>query len=426
MGNLNHKQFREIILSSLIESAKTKFLVALSGGIDSILLLNIVNEICKDTEYQMRAIHINHNVSKNADAMHNLCINICDKYNIELIVKKIDNVENSNIEENLRNERYKHIFESMYDDEALLLGHHNDDQIETFLYRLFRGSSPQGLSCMQHMSQRENKVLCRPFLKISKENIIQIGKIYNIKYINDSSNKDISFDRNYIRKEIIPKIRNRWKSINSVMDHNIQLQSDYSKLAYDYCNSLKKQIVIDNKLDIKKLKSHPIYLESIFIKHWLKNYIAYDLSKNEISQIQLIVNSDNNDYPEYKLRNNMSVIRYNNLLYINKLVNKPSRDKKIWDMKHDIDFGNFNFPLDKLKQKGLYTGLSSKAPVVLKLVEGKERIMLNNNHYQDLKKVFQSNSVPTWERDKFVLFFSNNELLLAYGENHMFISSELR
>ncbi len=426
MDNLNHNQIREIVLKSLIKSAKTKFLVALSGGIDSILLLNIVNEICKDKEYQVRAIHINHNISKNADAMHNQCISICDNYNIQLIVKKIYKVENSNIEENLRNERYKQIFESMYDDEALLLGHHNDDQIETFLYRLFRGSSPHGLSCMQKISHRENKVLCRPFLKISKENILHIGKILNIKYINDSSNNDISFDRNYIRKEVIPKIKNKWKSINSVMDHNIQLQSDYSRLAHDYCNSLIKDIIIDNKLDIKKLKSHPIYLESTFIKFWLKNYVGYNLSKNEISQIQLITSSDNNDYPEYKLRNNMSVIRYNNLLYINKLASKLPRDKKVWDMKQDIDFGNFNFSLDKLKQKGLYTGLSSKAPVVLRLVEGKERIMLNNNHYQDLKKVFQSNSVPTWERDKFVLFFSNNELLLAYGENHMFISSELR
>ena len=426
MDNLNHNQIREIVLKSLIKSAKTKFLVALSGGIDSILLLNIVNEICKDKEYQVRAIHINHNISKNADAMHNQCISICDNYNIQLIVKKIYKVENSNIEENLRNERYKQIFESMYDDEALLLGHHNDDQIETFLYRLFRGSSPHGLSCMQKISHRENKVLCRPFLKISKENILHIGKILNIKYINDSSINDISFDRNYIRKEVIPKIKNKWKSINSVMDHNIQLQSDYSRLAHDYCNSLIKDIIIDNKLDIKKLKSHPIYLESTFIKFWLKNYVGYNLSKNEISQIQLITSSDNNDYPEYKLRNNMSVIRYNNLLYINKLASKLPRDKKVWDMKQDIDFGNFNFSLDKLKQKGLYTGLSSKAPVVLRLVEGKERIMLNNNHYQDLKKVFQSNSVPTWERDKFVLFFSNNELLLAYGENHMFISSELR
>jgi len=224
----------------------------------------------------------------------------------------------------------------------------------------------------------------------------------------------------------MPKIKARWKSINSVMNHNIQLQSDYSNLVNDYCNLLHKDIVINNKLDIKKLKSQPGYVESIFLKYWLKNYIAYNLSKNEIYQIHLIINSDNNNYPEYKLKNNVSIVRYNNYLYVNKSVKKVLHDKRVWDMKEDIDFGDFNFSLDKLKEKGLYKSLSSKAPVILRLVEGKEKIMLNNNHYQDLKKVFQSNSIPTWERDKFVLFFSNNELLLAYGNNHMFISSELR
>ena len=426
MVNLNHNQLTEVVLKSLIESKKTKFLIALSGGIDSILLLNIVNKICKSQKYQLRAVHVNHNMSKNSSAMQKHCINICNKFSIELLIKDINDSETSNIEEKLRDKRYKLIFESMHDDEALLLGHHNNDQIETFLYRLFRGSSPLGLSCMEKISKRDAKILCRPFLSISKDNIISIANILKLKFIDDVSNDDIRYDRNYIRKKIIPYISKRWKSFNRIMDHNISLQGDYSKLVHDYCNSLYDHIIIDNKLDIKKLKSYPIYLESIFLKFWIKAYLEYDLSKNEISQIQLILNANNNDYPEFKLRNKISITRYNNLLYINKPNEDVPCDKQLWDMKQDIDFGNFNFSLDKLKEKGLYARLSSKAPVLLSHVKGKEKIMLNNNNYQDLKKVFQSNSIPTWERDKFVLFFSNNELLLAYGENHLFISSELR
>ena len=426
MDNLNHNQLKEIVLNSLNKTKKNKFLIALSGGIDSILLLKTINEIKEVSNFEIRAIHINHNVAKNALAMQEHCIKICDESNIELIINKIDKIENFNREENLRDERYKLIFQNMYDDEALVLGHHNNDQIETFLYRLFRGSSPLGLSCMDEISQRSSRTLCRPLLSVTKDDIEHLGKILNIKYINDFSNNDISFDRNYIRKEIIPKIKNRWKSLDNVMHHNITLQSDYSKVVNDYCKTLYSEIIIDNKLDIKKLKSYPIYLETIFLKYWIKFYLEYNLSKNEIYQIQLIINGNNNDYPEFKLKNNFLITRYNNLLYINESLDKMHEDKKIWDMKQDINFGNFNFSLDILKQKGLYTSLSSKAPLILRLVEGKEKIMLNNNHYQDLKKVFQSNAVPTWERDKFVLFFSNNELLLAYGENHMFISSELR
>ncbi len=426
MGNLNHYNLKEIVLDSLNKSKKNKFLIALSGGIDSVLLLTIVSEISQNKNYQVRAIHIDHNLSKESQLMRNHCIDICKQANIELLIKKIHKVDNSNIEENLRNERYKLIFDIMNDNEALLLGHHNNDQIETFLYRLFRGSSPHGLSCMDTISSRGGKMLCRPFLSISKDDIIRLGKIINLKFIDDSSNDDTSFDRNYIRKEIIPKIGNRWKSINNVMHHNISLQNDYSRVVSDYCNLVYNNIVEDSKLNIMKLKYYPLYFESIFIKHWLKVYLDYDLSKNEIKQIKSIIDSNNNDYPEYKLRNDISVIRYKDFLHIKKPMNKILNSNKIWDMKQDIDFGILNISLDRLKEKGLYQQLTSKAPVVLKFVEGKEKIMLNNNHYQDLKKVFQSNSVPTWERDKFVLFFSNNELLLAYGENHMFISSELR
>jgi tRNA(Ile)-lysidine synthetase-like protein len=70
--------------------------------------------------------------------------------------------------------------------------------------------------------------------------------------------------------------------------------------------------------------------------------------------------------------------------------------------------------------------LCSKAPIILKKFIGNERIMLNKHDYQDLKKIFQTNSIPIWERDKFILFYAKNELLLAYSENEKFISSQLR
>ncbi len=426
MDNLNHNQVKEIVYNSLALTKKNKFLIALSGGIDSTLLLSMLNEISVDNKYKIKAIHINHNISKDAQAMENHCVNICKQLKIELVIKKINDEVNSNIEENLRNKRYELMFDTMKEDEALLLGHHANDQVETFLYRLFRGSSPHGLSCMDTISYRASKILCRPFLSITRENIIDIGRLMNIEYINDTSNNNINFDRNYIRNEIIPKIKTRWRSVDNTMLHNISLQSDYSKLASDYCDSVYKNIVDNNKLNIKILKSYPCYLESTFLKYWIKSCCQYDLSRNEISQIQLIIKSENHDYPQYKLKNDIALIRYKDVLYLNKPTKKIHIENKTWDMQHDVTFGNLTISLNKLKERGLYHQLCSKAPVILKLVRGQEKIMLNNVHYQDLKKVFQSNSVPTWERDKFVLFFSNEVLLLAYGENHMFISSELR
>ena len=101
-------------------------------------------------------------------------------------------------------------------------------------------------------------------------------------------------------------------------------------------------------------------------------------------------------------------------------------NQTIWDLKNDIYFKNRSISIKDLKEKGIYNSLYKRAPITLKPVKGKEKIILNKKNYQSLKKIFQDKSIPVWERDKFILLFSENELLVAYGDEHVFISSELR
>jgi tRNA(Ile)-lysidine synthase len=314
----------------------------------------------------------------------------------------------------------------MSEDEALVLGHHENDQFETFLYRLFRGSSPRGLSAIKEISTRNNKVLCRPFLQVSKNIIIDTSKNLKLKFINDHTNNDLSYDRNYIRNKIIPTILDRWENIHNVMNHNIELQNNYSHIVNDYCEILYSSIIKKNQLCIEMLLTYPNHLHSTFLRYWISKEIKYNLSKNEIYNLLSILESKNNDYPKCILKNDMSIIRYNNFLHIveNK-VNKIIK-QKTWDMKSDIGFGNCEIKLNKLKKEGIFDNLSLKAPITLKSVTGNEKILLNKTHYQELKKIFQNRSIPVWERDRFILFYSHDELLLAYSDKAMFISSEIR
>ena len=140
-----------------------------------------------------------------------------------------------------------------------------------------------------------------------------------------------------------------------------------------------------------------------------------------------IIKNENNDYPKCNLKNNISIIRYNNQLYI---VNQSEKRKQasslLWDIKNDIKFGESTIYIDTLKNDGIYDDLCLKAPITLKSFIGNERIMLNQYNHQNLKKLFQTKSIPKWERDDFVLFYAQNELLLAYSDNNKFISSQLR
>tara|TARA_Y100000389_G_scaffold181660_1_gene197519 strand:- start:11292 stop:12572 length:1281 start_codon:yes stop_codon:yes gene_type:complete len=426
MDSLNLNKLKKIVLNLLIDTDKQNFIIGLSGGVDSMLLLHVVNEIKSHNDFNIRAIHINHHISKNNNLMEQHCIDACNEYHTDLVIKNITEKKKNNIEEFLRNKRYNLIFDTMNKDEALLLGHHQNDQVETFFYRLFRGSSPKGLSLMKKISYRNDKLLCRPFLSLGKENITKLSQYLNIKFIKDLSNDDMSFDRNYIRSQIIPPIVKRWDTLNNIMEHNIELQDTYSKIVNDYCESIYNSIISNNTLCINSLKRKPIYLYGTFLKYWINKKIQYDLSKNEIYNLIKLIQSNNNDYPKCELKNKVSLIRYDNKLHIIKLDDNHLNEPKSWDLQSDIKFGYTTITLNELKDKGLYEKLYNKAPFILKSVTGNEKIMLNSNYYQDLKKIFQNKSIPTWEREKFVLFFSNHELLLAYSNKHIFISSEIR
>jgi tRNA(Ile)-lysidine synthase len=426
MDNLNLSLLKENFKKTLQKTNKTNFLLAVSGGVDSMLLLKIATLIKNDESFNFRAIHINHNYSSNAKEMEKHCSDMCHEYSINLTIKNINLLLQKNIEEQYRNKRYKIFFNDMSKDEVLVLAHHEDDQFETFLYRLFRGASPRGLSSIKEISVRENKILCRPFLQVSKKTIIELSKYFKLKFINDDSNNDLSYDRNYIRNKVVPSINKRWKNIHKVMNHNIELQNNYSLIVSDYCKKLYTSIVNKYELEIQKLLSYPDYLHSTFLRYWINKEVNYNLSKNEIHSLLSIINGGNNDYPTYILKNKISIIRYNDYLYIIKDEINKATSNKVWDMSSDISFGNYQIKLDRLKKEGVYDNLSLKAPITLKKVNGNEKIMLNNTHHQDLKKIFQNRSIPLWEREKFILLYSHNELLLVYSDKEMFISSELR
>jgi tRNA(Ile)-lysidine synthase len=173
MDNLNHNYIKETIKKSLSCTSKNKFLIAISGGIDSMLLLKMASLISNESNLSFRAIHINHNMSANSKEMEECCIKSCNKYSIDLEVKNIYEDKKNNIEDRLREKRYQILLKNTNNDESLLTGHHEDDQIETFIYRLVRGSSPKGLSSIKKISYRNKKILCRPLLTINKDDILK-------------------------------------------------------------------------------------------------------------------------------------------------------------------------------------------------------------------------------------------------------------
>ncbi len=248
------------IISNYIDKQQVAY-VAFSGGIDSVALLYACSVLKKDGRLnELKAIHVNHNLSINAKLWEDHCINICKKLDIELIIYNIFIETNKDgLESAARKGRYDVFNKVVKHNEQLLLGHHADDVAETILFRLFRGTGIDGLQGPKPKRKIGEGTLIRPLLKFSKKELLDFITTNKIDYIEDESNKESNQDRNYIRNKIMPLIHERWQN----SEKRIQLTSELIQEKLEIFNSLFIEkyatILVNNQIpliELKKLKEN--------------------------------------------------------------------------------------------------------------------------------------------------------------------------
>ena len=249
---------------------ESKIFVAYSGGPDSSALLHLLARINDAQELNLHAIHINHNLSKCSHIWENHCKQVCAKLKINLITESIEVVsEGGGIESASRRARYK-IFENILEDnDQILLAHHSDDVAETIFMRMLRGTGIEGIEGPKRERRLGSGKLIRPLLSIPKTEILSFLEENKINFIEDDSNQDNKFDRNFLRNNIFPLLETRWKGfpnrINNMASIIGERNSNYTKLIYDEYKGL-----IGNEIEIKKLKEIPTSHVCDILRHSIK------------------------------------------------------------------------------------------------------------------------------------------------------------
>ena len=250
-----------------------KIVVALSGGIDSVVLLHFLN---KHYPGQVRAIHINHNLSDYCHQWQSFCKNLCQKVDINF--KSIDIfIENkSNIEEISRKKRYLSLTSELKVNEILCTGHHQDDQAETLLLQLFRGSGVAGLSAMPKNKTIHGSQLYRPLLAISRQKITDYAIENHLDWVEDDSNKNINFRRNLLRLEFLPKLSAVFTNLTQNVARSAKHQAEALKLMHDLAtlDITNHNLIIEDKLQVTPLVELP--------KRRMVNVIRYYISQHEL------------------------------------------------------------------------------------------------------------------------------------------------
>lgn len=404
----------------LMRLKETKnFLVGLSGGVDSVVLLHLFAR----TKRNIRAIYIHHGLSPNADSWADFCEQYCKRLNIPFILQKVVVDSTEGIENGARTARYQAFQQHLQPNEVLATAHHLDDQAETFFLALKRGSGIKGLSAMQAVSFLQNFTIFRPLLTFSKAELLSYAQQHQLAWIEDESNADSRYDRNFLRNEILPTLNQRWNGFSQMVARSAQHCAEQQSLIEELlADELADRIGKKNQLAIAGFEQFSQAKQQQLLRLWLEKNGLMMPSQAQLQAVifeLIFAKADKN--PQLKLRDKI-IRRYQQAIYITEEIPNilafeiqlavetelelPYQLGNIIRHKHEI-ICKKNGKTDRLQ---LPIELADQRLVLRVGQKGKVKLY-GKPHREEMKKIWQQYQIPVWERERTPLIFWQEELV---------------
>jgi tRNA(Ile)-lysidine synthase len=420
------KQTKQVSLLNIVEKAfldlnqsqkkMNSMTVALSGGVDSVVLLHLLYQLQKKYHFTLKASHVHHGLSKNADQWAKFCEALCRKFSIALEVHHIQlpKKKSLGIEGEARRLRYEKLLQAKTD--LVVLAHHEDDQAETFLLQLIRGAGVKGLSSMAHFD--EHRHLWRPLLNTSRIDIKSYAKQHQLKWIEDESNQNIDFDRNFIRSKVLPILKNRFNHIIKVISrsssHLAEAQHLLDDLAKIDLKSYLKSIKYKHKLQVKTLNKLSLYRAKNVLRYWLEINDQMMPSKDLLDELlrQVLTAKKDADL-KIQISKAFEIRRYQDEIYI---VPKQQKIQKNYEMswmgEPEIILPNGQkLIFKKVNGKGINLKFLKNKKLIIRNRQGGEFFKPDSKRpTKKIKQILQESDLPPWERQNLPLIFVGDDL----------------
>ncbi|WP_440904600.1 tRNA lysidine(34) synthetase TilS [Catenovulum sp. SX2] len=404
-----------------------QFVVAFSGGVDSTVLLYLVQHHCQALNIPVTAIYVNHGLSANADNWQQHCQQTAERIGVQFKSVKVNIQQTSrqSIEQLAREARYQALIQHSADKSVIFAGQHQDDQTETFLLRLKRGSGPNGLACMRPLRNlTENRLLYRPLLHVSREQIEAFAQTNKLNWIEDESNKNDLFERNFLRNQIIPQFKQKWPQFSAMVNRSAELCNEYQLLADELAQiDAKNAIDSNNRLLVKACLSISQHRQNNLIRHWLQSQQVLLPSTKQMQQIEQVLLAKEDAQPVVQLACSQ-IRRFNKKLY---LLKQAELD---WIAQTP------NNILVELKPQMQLLAADAKSLTIKQVKQGRrirlataqEQVSIRYNiksstkclpdyrqQSRTIKKILQELSIEPWFRHKVAYLYYNDSCVAALG-----------
>ena len=414
----------------LLEYEKT-FLVGFSGGFDSVCLLDILYNLSLKNKFKVIALHLNHNWrGEEATKEQKNCENFCKERNIPFYTETLP--EDTKKTETAAREYRQNFFKKYYkkfNADGLFLAHTKSDNTETVIYRIAKGTGVLGLCGIQEFSKQDFCKIYRPLMEFSRQDILDYCKQNNLSPNDDSSNSDTKYARNFIRHEIVSRLKKLNPDIDAAVLNLSKIALSEQNIIKEYMSKIKEDIKKENGFDTKKFVSLSKDLQNKFILEFLiKNDIDYDSKKVEEIFSFIQENSKNKAQKTLSLTTNLWLSVSKEKIYP---ICETKQKKNISEIKidccGDFEFGNKIFRIAEFKEKTVpdfppetekkaYVSLNKNFVLTLRTrKEGDVIQPFGMPEKMKLKKLFINKGVDKFERNDIILLCKDNEVLWASG-----------
>ena len=383
--------------------------VGFSGGLDSTALLWLASQIVPETHPNSRlhALHINHNLQADSSDWVEHCCSVSKQLDVEFHTVSV--TPNSSSEESARNARYSVFEHSLESGDLLLLGHHQNDQAETFLMRLFRGAGVQGLAAMPESRPLAQGAVLRPLLTHTRAQLEAVTAESGLKWIDDPSNSQTTYLRNWIRAVLATQLSERWPDWSQKLATTAQSCADAAQLnaelaELDAGGAFQNPLAVKSELLMLEGRSGNLRLNNL-VFYWLRAQGVQPASRSQLDDLTAQLKTSSTGCWQVA---GIDVRWFQQQLW----VSGPVDPQQVLELV--LREGRQQLSCGTLSSVTASMGLAPELRVTLRARREGDVVKLPGGT-QSVKKFMNARKIPPWLRDSWPLLEVEGEIISVVG-----------
>jgi tRNA(Ile)-lysidine synthase len=393
----------------------SSILLGLSGGVDSVVLLNLLVLLAPRHSWKLSALHVHHGISPHAGEWAEFCMRLCEQYAVPVQVERVDisPLREMGTEAAARKLRHEAMMRQPAD--FVALAHHQGDQAETLLLQLLRGAGVKGAAAMPVLISRHGApALLRPLLGISRVELLDYAEQNRLQWVDDESNADDSYPRNFLRHRVMPLLEERFPGCRATLARSARHFAEAGELLDELALQDALGAYDGSTLDLARLTGLGL-LRAKNLLHWfLRQHSALMPDHGRLEEMLRQLCMARNDAQIRIAWGEWEVRRYRGRIYVNRAWPEPISDLRVtWNGEEVLVLPELHGKLHFVRctGQGVAAEKMRSAPVTIRLRHGDERLRPDASRpVRSLQYLFQEAGIPPWLRMGWPLLYIGDKL----------------